>query len=466
MVARLEAGNPSTSPSKQRPAKPDFGQWQRLEVRVQLIACAEAHYSPAGCAWSCGCALSTAHLWLERWRRDPHLQELARSGRPARITEQIQLKIVAFYCQKQPLPGINRWTLSTAKKYLEDHPEVIGSPVSRATIARILSSHGLKPHLTKYFLQITDPEFFTKMQPIIELNCNPPEHLFYFDECPGIQALSRVDAELPPGEKLIRKRGFDYRRNGTTDVMAFLEARTGQVFARCPANHKHAALIEVFEQHVRTQPEDASLHYVMDNLSPHFHDAFCRVVARLSGESYQGLATGKERREWLQNSGKRITVYFTPFHGSWLNLVEIWFGILNRHGLKEMDFESVELLREWILQFIQTWNTGMAHPFNWTYTGEGLHGKALRRFSQWLRMESGDASCGFLSKQMLLTVNLINDFGDKVPSADWQNFNGVFAEKTHYIDRIIENETKPRVRKKGLEALAALKTALPKIPCL
>ena len=415
MAQRLEAGKQSEH--GQRRAAVDFRQWQRLQMRVQLIACAEAQYSPEGCAWACGCALSTTRLWLERWQCDHSLQELPRSGRPARITEQAQLKIVAFYCQKQPLPGINRWTLSTAKKHLDAHPDEIGFPLSRATIARVLSSHGLKPHHTKYFLQITDPDFFTKMQPLIELNCNPPEHLFYFDECPGIQALARVDAELPPGEKLIRKRGFDYRRNGTADVMAFLEARTGQVFARCTANHKHATLIEVFEQHVRTQPEEASLHYVMDNLSPHFHDAFCRAVARLCGESYDGLATGKERREWLQNSGKRITVYFTPFHGSWLNLVEIWFGILKRHCLNEMDFASVEQLREWILQFIETWNTGMAHPFNWTYTAEGLHGKALRRFCQWLRMESRDASCGFLGKQLLLTANLINDFDEKIEAA-------------------------------------------------
>ncbi len=461
MVAGLEAGKkPSQLPTA------NFGQWRRRYVRVELIACAEAGYSPEACAWSSACAVSTARIWLERWQGEENLNELPRSGRPVRITEQSRLKVVAFYCQKQPLPGINRWTLSTAKNYLEEHPEVMGSPVSRATIARILKSHGLKPHLTKYFLQITDPEFFTKMQPIIELNCNPPEHLFYFDECPGIQALARVDAELPPGEKLIRIRGFDYKRNGTSDVMAFLEARTGQVFARCTANHKHATLIEVFEQHVKAQPDDAELHYVMDNLSPHFHDAFCRAVAQLCGESYDGLATGKERREWLQNRDKRITIYFTPFHGSWLNLVEIWFGILNRHCLKEMDFESVELLREWIEQFIETWNTEMAHPFNWTYTGEGLHGKALRRFCQWLSLESSDVSCGFLTKQLLLSTNLINQFSKEVETSDWEKFREVFVEKTGYIERIIQNESKPRVRKKAIRAHAQLKLLVPELPAI
>lgn len=434
-----------------------MAQGRRRCLRIELVAYAGAGFSPQGCAWSAGCAESTARRWLGRWESAASLEELPRSGRPVRIDEQSRLRVVAFYCQKQPLPGINRWTLSTAKDYLDNHPGLIGATVSRTTIARILKSHGLKPHLTKYFLQITDPEFFTKMEPILALNCTPPEHLFYFDECPGLQALARVDAELPPGEKLVRKRGFDYKRNGTRDVMAFLEARSGEVFARCTANHKHDTLIEVFEHHVRTQPEDAELHYVMDNLSPHFHDSFCRAVARLCGEPYHRLDTGKERRAWLQKPGKRITIYFTPFHGSWLNLVEIWFGILNRHCLKEMDFATVEELSAWIEQFVQTWNTELAHPFDWNYTGEGLHGNALRRFCQWMRLESADLSCGFLTKQLLLSANLLNQFSRNIEAADWEEFRDLFTAKAPYLEEIIRTEPKPKVRNNAIKAHQQLK---------
>lgn len=96
--------------------------------------------------------------------------------------------------------------------------------------------------------------------------------------------------------------------------------------------------MRVFKEHVRTLPSDAQIHYIMDNLNTHFHDHFCEAVAELSDETYTPIEHGAERRKWLQKDDKRIVVHFVPFHGSWLNMIEIWFGILNKKCLKHQSF--------------------------------------------------------------------------------------------------------------------------------
>jgi transposase len=217
------------------------------------------------------------------------------------------------------------------------------------------------------------------MEHITSLYLDPPPLLFCFDECTCIQALKRLSPDMPATHKQPVREDYDYRRNGTTELLAFLNPASGEIYGECAPNHDRHTLSRVFTAHVETLPPDAVIHYVMDNLSPHYHDDFCQTVAELSGVSYAPLKTGAERRQWLQSEDKRIVVHFIPFHASWLNMVEIWFGILKAKCLSYSHFLSVEQLCRDILAFIETWNQHYAHPFSWSYTGEGLHAKAVRR---------------------------------------------------------------------------------------
>jgi transposase len=74
-------------------------------------------------------------------------------------------------------------------------------------------------------------------------------------------------------------------------------------------------------------------------------------------------------KEWIAEQNERIEFVFTPFHGSWLNQIEIWFGILRRYCLKHSSFKDVNELNEQILDFIVTWNKNFAHPFKWKFKG-------------------------------------------------------------------------------------------------
>ena len=395
----------------------------------------------------------TVRRWVCRVEEGKPLTDMQRCGRPRRFSESVRLMTIAVYCQHTPpLPGVYRWSLRDAQRYFKEHPEVIGGPISRPTIHRILLEHALRPHRRKYYLQITDPDFFPKMEHILECYSDPPQNLYCFDECTCIQALKRLTPNLPSGPHQPVFQDFDYRRNGTTDLLAFLDPATGKVYGQCTEDHNRHTLCRVFSSHVRMHQSDAVIHYIMDNLSPHYHDDFCHTVAELSGVPYSPLRTGAERRQWLQSQHKRIVVHFVPFHASWLNMVEIWFGILKSKCLKYDHFFSVEQLCETIMTFIDTWNECYAHPFSWSYTGEGLHAKAVRRFCRLLSIETNQMDAKFLTSQLLLMSNLAEEYLRLIPQADWRHLINLATEKDDYITNIIELDTRPRGQKKAREA--------------
>ena len=410
----------------------------------------------------------TVHRWVCRVGEGKLFTDLARSGRPRSFSEAARLRTIAVYCQHTPpLPGVHKWSLRDAHSYLSQHPEILGAPMSRATIGRILLEHALRPHRRKYYLQITDPDFFPKMEHIVHLYHNPPPNLFCFDECTCIQALKRLTPDLPATAGQPVRQDFDYRRNGTTDLLAFLNPATGEVYGQCTPNHNRHTLCRVFTAHVETLPPDAVIHYVVDNLSTHYHEDFCQTVAKLSDVPYTKLKTGAERRQWLQSEHKRIAVHFIPFHASWLNMVEIWFGILKSKCLKYDHFFSVEQLCHDILAFTETWNEHFAHPFSWSYTGDGLHVRAVRRFCRLLAIETEQMDCGFLRSQLLLMSNLAENYIELIPSTDWLQLLHLAAEKDKYVTTIIQDESKPRRRKTTREAYARFRhTVLDGEQCL
>jgi len=433
----------------------------RIEKRYHIIALSQNGVQTRSIACFTNLHSSTVLRWMLRFKNGHELCDQKRTGRPPLYSEKAQLKTIAFYCQVSPLPGCSSWSLRWAQDYLKEHREIIGCAMSHSTIQRILKSHSLRPHMHKYFLAITDPDFFPKMNPIIDLYLKAPEYLFNFDECTGVQAKAPLNPDLPADHGRARYEEFDYVRHGTIDLMAFLNPKTGQLFGRCTPNHTTETLIKVFKEHVNTQPCDVALHYVMDNLSTHFHDEFCKTVAQLSGVTYTPLKTGFQRRQWLQNQEKRIVIHFLPFHGSWLNRIEVWFGILKKKCLKNQSFISIENLKQIIMQFIETWNQHFAHPFTWKYTGEGLYEKAISRFNKLLFIESKQMDVKFLTKQLLLMANIPKTYDDAMKTVEWKQLVELFHTKTDFIENIINRTEKKRQKDNALEALDQFVPLLP-----
>jgi transposase len=422
--------------------------------RYQIIALSSHDITAKAIAGFTQCSVGMVY----RWKGRLDVNDKVRLGRPPLYNQEIQLKVIAFYCQTTPLPGCGRWSLRWAEKHLLKNPEPVGKPISHSTIGRILNRHHLKPHLSKYFLQITDPDFFTKMKRIISLYFNQPKYLFSFDECPGIQVLQRLAPHLRTEETMKRLEEFEYIRNGTIDVFAFLRVKSGKVFAECKANHTTGTLIEIFEAHLKTLPENEIIHYIMDNLSSHASYKLCELIAKYSKTecpSEKKLNTVSKRREWLQSESKRIVFHYTPFHGSWLNMVEIWFGVLNQKCLKE-SFDSPESMYNAIYDFIKEWNTLLAHPFQWNYDGYGLHQKVVRRFLRILENSTEELNVKFMTRQLLLMTNIIERYWEEVELELWFKLDKTIAAKVDQMNEIISKDDGPKRKQKARNALTVL----------
>ena len=200
----------------------------------------------------------------------------------------------------------------------------------------------------------TDPELVAKVTDVVGLYLAPPENAIVLcrDEKSQIQALDRTAPMLPMQPGLPERRTHDYVRHGTTTLFAALNIATGKVTATCQARHRHQEFLRFLKQVARAYPA-GELHLVMDNYATH---------KRI------------EIRDWLA-ANPRIHVHFTPTSASWMNLVEVWFGIIERQAIHRGSFASVRDLTTKIRAFIDGWND-RAHPFLWTKTPEQILTKA------------------------------------------------------------------------------------------
>jgi hypothetical protein len=82
-------------------------------------------------------------------------------------------------------------------------------------------------------------------------------------------------------------------------------------------------------------------------------------------------------KTWLARN-PRITLHFTPTSGSWLNMVEIFFGIITRQAIRRGSFDSVRQLIDAITAFIDGWNE-RCQPFVWTKDADTIITKAHRK---------------------------------------------------------------------------------------
>ena len=434
----------------------------KLVRRRAMVALFGAGVQTNSIASELQCSVQTVHRWVGRSNSTTELRDAPRSGRHLVYCEHTRVRITSFYCQTQPFAGFGRWSVRWAAQYLQQKPNELGVSPSKSTLHRILKNNRLKPHRSRYFLHITDPDFFPKMEHLVELFRQPPRRLFFFDECPGIQVLTRLVPDLQTETMKQRLEEFEYIRNGTLDVFAFLDNADGKVALECHAEHSTETLVNVFRRHVLKQPETEQLHYVMDNLNTHRSYRFCQVVAELSGVSCpaeQVLNRQAKRMQWLGRDDKRLVIHFTPFHGSWLNRIELWFGIMGAKVLRE-SFDGADELKAALEAFTDTWNQLFAHPLRWTYDGKLLHEKAVKRFIAMLRSHPSKLELRTLAKLLKLMTNLLRNYSSEVSEGTWQQLTTSLSSQSDAINTVIEQEDGPKRKLNARQAFDGLNEAL------
>jgi transposase len=174
------------------------------------------------------------------------------------------------------------------------------------------------------------------------------------------------------------RQEYEYKRHGTQCLIANLEVATGkQVSPGVGATRKEEDLVAHIEQTVATDAGGEWI-FIVDNLNTHQSAGLVEWVAQAIG--YEGelgqkgesgiLQSMVSRAEFLSSGEHRLRFVYTPRHSSWLNQIEMWFGVLVRRLLRRSSFQSVGELREKILAFIEYYNEHLAKPYKWRYGGQ------------------------------------------------------------------------------------------------
>jgi transposase len=327
--------------------------------RARIVLLAAEGVGNREIAQRVGASPTTVIAWRERYgqRGRAGLEDQKRSGRPRELDHR---KIVAETLKPPPKKlGVTHWSTRLLASRLG---------TSNTSIARAWRAYGIKPWKAESFRFSTDPELVGKVTDICGLYLGVHQDLpesaivLCVDEKSQIQALDRTVPILPMQEGRIERRSHDYYRHGTSTLFAALDIATGQVTAALKPRHRHQEFLAFLKQIERTyrhvfddQGAPVELHLVMDNYAAHKHTNV---------------------RAWLE-ANPRFVVHFTPTHASWMNLVEVWFGIIERQAIRRGVFTSVKDLNTKIRAFIDGWND-RSHPFVWTKTAEDILKKANR----------------------------------------------------------------------------------------
>lgn len=195
-----------------------------------------------------------------------------------------------------------------------------------------------------------------------------------------MQALERIHETKPVRPGLVERIEFEYVRHGTLSLIANFDVVTGKVVSpSIGPTRTEADFTAHVDRTVATDPL-AGWVFVTDQLDTHRSATLVELVARRCGIHEELGVKGKEgilkskksRRQFLEDPTHRIRFVYTPRHCSWLNQIEIWFSILARRLLKRASFASLEDLKSRALHFIEYFNSVLAKPFRWTFTGRLL----------------------------------------------------------------------------------------------
>ncbi len=291
-------------------------------------------------------------------------------GRNAEITDDEKAWIINIACQK-PIDfgyAAETWTYAKLTSHINKNAEAAGytrlSTIHKSTVHSILDEAEIKPFRIKYYCENRDPDFDSKMHDVLlvykQLSMQFDEdghlipwaedkefvHVLSYDEKPGIQATATTSEDLLPDERHSTiSRDYEYKRLGTLSLLAGIDLQTGEAIPLVSETHNSKDYIEFLKILDSKYPEGDKIRIVLDNLKVH---------------------TSEETRKYLATVPGRFEFVFTPKHGSWLNMVEGFFGKMTKQMLRGIRVKSkAELVDRIYLYFVEV----NAEPvvFHWKY---------------------------------------------------------------------------------------------------
>ena len=323
---------------------------QKVVWRARIVLLAANGLQAIGIAAAVGKSLLTVRRWRRRYVTkgvDGLLKDATRPPRRKPLTAEKIKQVVDMTLHQKPA-NATHWSLSGMAA-------AVG--LSRSSIQRIWSKHGLKPHLIETFKISRDRNFAAKVKEVVGLYLNPPDKALVLcvDEKCQIQALDRTQPGLPMKKGRAGTMTHDYKRNGTTTLFAALNMLDGRVIGQCMPRHRHCEFLRFLKTIDRQTPVDLDLHLIVDNYATHKTEAV---------------------KGWLKRH-KRFHLHFTPTSASWLNMVERFFAEITRQRIRRGAFTSVAELKKAIMEYLENHNAA-PKPFVWTKSADQILKKVAR----------------------------------------------------------------------------------------
>lgn len=339
---------------------------------------------------------------LERLVEDS-LQDAPRSGVPPTFSPWQVVSIISLACEKPELCDrpVSKWTSREVAD--EAVKRQIVEKISASHVGKILRSVNLKPHKTKGWCFTTEKdqqEFARRAHAVCDVYLEAPRkyeesgvRTVCVDEATGLQANEQRAESLPPKPGQQAKEESQYTRHGAVCLTAAWDVVRGQVVQHnSQETRTNDDFARFIEQTMASNPQGEWV-FVLDNLNTHSSEPLVRLIARLEGieettlgdkKKRQGiLGSIKSRQAFLSDPQRRIRFVYTPKHSSWLNQVEVIFGIIKRRSLRGASFKSTAELIARIDRFIDYYNRTFASPMNWTYTGRPTATKTNEQPRTW-----------------------------------------------------------------------------------
>jgi len=308
----------------------------RLVERARIILACLDRKEIQQVADDIGVSIPTVSKWRRRFAQHglAGLHDRPRSGKPATYDAAFRDRVLALLEQPPP-QGLSHWDGPTVASTL-------GASVH--AVWRVLRKEGIYLQRLRTWCVSTDPEFAPKAAEVIALYLNPPLNALVLsvDEKPSIQAIQRPSGYVETDNgAVVRAMKSTYKRNGTLNLFAALEIASGQVHVQTTEQKKREDFRRFLDAIIADLPADKEIHVILDNYCTH-----------------------KRNDDWLAKYEGRVQFHFTPTSASWLNQIEIWFGLLTRKSLRGASFANKDQLRQAIEAFVARTNEN-PKPFHW-----------------------------------------------------------------------------------------------------
>lgn len=353
----------------------------REHVRSKMLLYKSMGWTDAAVADKMDVSASTVRRCVERYESgglDAALADAPGRGRKQEISESDRLWAVSLACARPKDVGRSAefWYPASFTAYVREVAGEQGHPrmarVSETTLRKIMDEAKVRPFAVTYYCERRDPEFESKKHDVLVvykqlelclddgggLVAEPTDaegrvvHTLSYDEKPGIQAIATTGEDRPPvpggdakGRPTTHQRDHEYVRLGTLSLLAAIDLLTGVAIPQVSDTHKSSDFVAFLRKLDESYPEGDVIRLILDNHSAH---------------------VSRETQEYLNTVPGRFAFVFTPTHGSWLNLVEAFFGKLARQMLRGIRVESKEELRERILLYFDEVNE-VPVPYRWTW---------------------------------------------------------------------------------------------------